>query len=217
MTFGSFIALFFSMLLLAAIPSTSVLTVVARSLSSGAWHGSITAVGIVAGDIVFILLAVYGLSFVATTLASVFVLVKGVGSLYLITLGISLWRAKTDRVEIRRTEKSSWISSFLTGFLITLGDQKAILFYIGFFPAFVDLSALTLIDTILIVIIAIVAVGGVKVTYAFMADAFVSDGAKGLFQNPKGHQLINRAAGSAMILTALYLLATLFEPFISMF
>ena len=147
MTVQRLISLFFAMVLLAALPSTSVLTVVARSLSAGFWHGSVTALGIVTGDIVFILFAVYGLAVLATKLVSVFVVIKCVGSAYLITLGVSLWRANATAIKINGVEKPSWISSFLTGLLITLGDQKAVLFYIGFLPAFVDLANLTVTDT----------------------------------------------------------------------
>lgn len=208
MTFHSLISLFFAMVVLAALPSTSVLTVVARSLSAGFWHGSVTALGIVLGDIVFILLAVYGLSVLATTLVSVFVVLKCVGSAYLITLGVTLWRAKATAIKMNGVENPSWISSFLTGLLITLGDQKAILFYIGFLPAFIDLSNLTVTDTSLIIMIAIGAVGGVKLAYAYTAGR-----AQKLLQKPKAHTIINRAAGSAMILTGLYLVSTMVSAY----
>lgn len=210
MAFSSLISLFFTMVLLAALPSTSVLTVVARSLSAGFWHGGVTALGIVMGDIVFILFAVYGLAVLATTLVSVFVVIKCGGSAYLITLGVTLWRTKTTAIKINGVEKPSWISSFLTGLLITLGDQKAVLFYIGFLPAFVDLSTLTLTDTGLIIGITIGAVGGVKLAYAYMAGQ-----AQRLLQQPKVHTLINRAAGSAMILTGLYLVGTVVSTYFS--
>ena len=203
MTVQRLISLFFAMVLLAALPSTSVLTVVARSLSAGFWHGSVTALGIVTGDIVFILFAVYGLAVLATKLVSVFVVIKCVGSAYLITLGVTLWRANATAIKINGVEKPSWISSFLTGLLITLGDQKAVLFYIGFLPAFVDLANLTVTDTGLIIAIAIGAVGGVKLAYAYMAGQ-----AQRLLQRPRVHTLINRAAGSAMILTGSYLAST---------
>ena len=209
MTFQSLISLFFAMVLLAALPSTSVLTVVARSLSAGFWHGGVTALGIVTGDIIFILFAAYGLSILATTLVSVFVVIKCVGSAYLITLGVTLWRANTTAIKINGVDKPAWISSFLTGLLITLGDQKAILFYIGFLPAFVDLSNLTVTDTSLIIAIAIGAVGGVKLAYAYMAER-----AQRLLQKPKAHMLINRAAGSAMILTGLYLVSTVVRTYV---
>ncbi|MGD1897541.1 MAG: LysE family translocator [Phormidesmis sp.] len=200
MTFHSLVSLFFAMIFLAAIPSMSVLTVVVRSLSSGFWHGSVTALGIVVGDIVFILVVVYGLSIIATTLSGVFLVIKGVGGVYLLTLGLTLWRVKPTALPVERVGKSSWISSFLSGLLITLGDQKAILFYIGFLPAFVELSSLTRTDAYLIIATTVVAVGGVKIFYAYMSGKV-----KGLLQSPKINKMVNRVGGSAMILTGVYL------------
>lgn len=202
MTLQSLASLFFAMLLLAAIPSTSVLTVVVRSLSFGFWHGSITALGILVGDIIFILFAIYGLSMIATLLSGIFIAIKCMGGIYLLIVGLTLWRTKTRPLTIERVSKSSWLSSFLSGLSITLGDQKAILFYLGFLPAFVELSRLAITDVCFIIITAIVAIGGVKLFYAYIADR-----AKELFQNSKARQVINRVAGSAMILTGLYLVA----------
>ena len=58
MTLSSMIALFGAMLVLAAMPSSSVLLVISRSAASGFVHGSLAALGIVAGDIIFILIAI---------------------------------------------------------------------------------------------------------------------------------------------------------------
>lgn len=60
-------------------------------------------------------------------------------------------------------------ASYLSGLSITFADQKAILFYLGFFPAFIDLKAITLTDTVLLLIAATLAVGGVKLVYARLA------------------------------------------------
>ena len=98
-------------------------------------------------------------------------------------------------------QQSSWSSSFLTGFLITLGDQKAILFYLGFFPAFIDLSNMTPIDTLIIVVIAIVGVGGAKLVYAFLAAR-----ASLLFRNSQALRAINRLAAGVMMLVGIALL-----------
>ncbi|MBE9063793.1 LysE family translocator [cf. Phormidesmis sp. LEGE 11477] len=200
MTISSLIALFTAMVVLAAIPSISVLTVVTRAIASGFIHGLVTALGIVAGDIIFILIAIYGLSVVAETANEWYILLKYLGSAYLIVLGISLCRSRPVEREIRGARKSSWLSSFLSGLLITLGDQKAVLFYMGFLPAFVDLSMLSLIDAGLIVVTAVLAVGSVKIGYAYMANS-----AKSFFQNAKATKVINMFAGSVMILTGLYL------------
>ncbi len=202
MTFGSSVTLFGAMVVLALVPSISVLAVTTRSAASGFVHGVSTTAGIVVGDIFFIILAIFGLSVLADTLGSLFVLVNYLGGTYLIWLGITLWRSRPEAVEEGGVTESSLWSSFLAGLFITLGDQKAILFYLVFFPAFVDLSALSYLDAGLIILIAIIAVGGVKLAYAFMADR-----ARLLFKRSDAIKRINIAAGTIMIAVGMFLLA----------
>ena len=200
MTLSNIVALFTTMLVLAAIPSISVLAVTARAASSGFIHGVFTTIGIVFGDIIFILIAIFGLSFLAEAMGNFFVLIKYLGGAYLIWLGISLWRSKPKKLATESVTENSLLASFLTGLFITLGDQKAILFYLGFFPAFVDLSTLTIADTGIIIIIAVVTVGGVKLCYAFMASRMK------LFINSTAKKRIETLAGSVMIVVGLFLI-----------
>ena len=200
MTLSNIVALFTTMLVLAAIPSISVLAVTARSASSGFVHGVFTTIGIVLGDIIFILIAIFGLSILAESMGSFFVLIKYLGGTYLIWLGISLWRSKPLNTETESTIETSLLSSFLTGFFITLGDQKAILFYLGFFPAFLDLSTLSFADTSIIIMIAIMTVGGVKLCYAFMASR------SKLFISPIAKKRIDIIAGGVMIVIGMVLM-----------
>ena len=76
LTLGSITALFSSMIVLAFIPSLSALVVSARSTANGFTHGVFTTIGIVAGDIIFIILAIYGLSVLAELMGSRFSLIK---------------------------------------------------------------------------------------------------------------------------------------------
>src|SRR3990170_3673471 len=186
----------------ALVPSVSVLAVSARSAALGFAHGVLTSVGIVVGDIVFILIAIYGLSVLADLMGSLFALVKYLGGAYLIWLGTVLWRSKPKADGVEGNSKTSMPSSFLTGLLITLADQKAILFYLGFFPAFIDLSAISLADTGIILIIATVAVGGPKLLYAFMAER-----AGLIFRNSKAARAVNITAGSVMAGVGVFLVA----------
>ena len=187
--------------MLAIIPSVSVLAVTARSAAFGFTHGVLTALGIVAADILFILVAVYGLALVAELMGAQFKLVQYLGGAYLIWLGISLWRADAKAHQSDEIKQSSRSSSFLTGFLITLGDQKAILFYLGFFPAFIDLSQMTPADMLIIIMIAIIGVGGAKLIYAYLADR-----ASLIFKNTRAIRGINILAACVMIAVGLTLL-----------
>ena len=159
-----------ALIVLAIVPSVSMLAVSARAAAFGFTHGMFTALGIVVADILFIVIAVYGLALVAELMGDQFRLIQYLGAAYLIWLGISLWRTDAKARAADSVSQSSWLSSFLAGFLITLGDQKAILFYLGFFPAFIDLSTMTPLDTLIIILIAIVGVGGAKLVYAYLAD-----------------------------------------------
>ena len=114
MTFSSIAALLGAMIILALLPSPSVFAVVARSIASGFSHGLMTVIGIVVGDFVFIILAIYGLSALAETMDSLFVLVKYFGSAYLIWLGIELARSQSKTVKVEGIKESSWLSNFLT-------------------------------------------------------------------------------------------------------
>lgn len=120
----------------AIVPSMSVLTVSARSAALGFVHGVLTAAGIVLGDVLFILIAIYGLSVLAAWLDSRFILIQYLGAAYLIWLGIALWRSRPAIGADENKSSSSLFASFLSGLLITLGDQKAIWFYLGFFRHF---------------------------------------------------------------------------------
>lgn len=199
MTFSSIVALFGAMVVLAAIPSVSVVAVSTRSATSGLMHGVFTAIGIVLGDIILIVIAIWGLSFLAETMGDFFTLLKYVSGAYLILLGIGLWRAEPHDIQVQEVVRSSLISSFLTGLLITLGDQKATLFYLGFFPAFLDISKISVVDTLIIMTITIVAVGGVKIGYALMAHR-----ARLLFSS-KIKKRINLAAGCVMVAVGVFL------------
>lgn len=202
MTFTGIAALFAAMFVGALIPGVSVLAVSARSAASGFIYGAFTTIGIVVGDIFFILVAIFGLSLLADTLGNLFVLIKYLGGAYLMWLGISLWRAKSTTAETGEVMESSLLSSFLNGLFITLGDQKAILFYLGFFPAFLDLSALTSLDVGIVLLIAIVTVGGVKLGYAYFADR-----AGRIFKNSGAINIINITAGTVMIGVGIFLVA----------
>lgn len=199
MTLSSMIALFSAMIVLAAIPSVSVLAVSTRSATFGLLHGIFTTLGIVAGDLLFILLAIWGLAFLSETMGHFFVLIKYLGGAYLIWLGIGLCGAKAGKLETNEQMNSSLVSSFLTGLSITLADQKATLFYLGFFPAFLDLSQISYFDTLVIVAITIVAVGGVKLGYAILADK------ARLLVSSKMRQGMNFLAGAVMITVGIFL------------
>lgn len=200
MTAGSIVALFGTMLVLALIPGVSVWAVTARAVAYGFTHGLAVTLGILLGDIVFILLALYGLVFLAESMGSLFVFIKYLGSAYLLWLGVTLLRTKPKAAESKEVVESSLSASFLLGLFITFGDQKAILFYLGFLPAFLDLSNVSIGDTVVVIAVATLALGLAKLGYAFLAGR-----ASAFLKNTGANKVITKVAGVVMILVGIFI------------
>ncbi|MBC8212470.1 MAG: LysE family translocator [Gammaproteobacteria bacterium] len=169
------LSFFIIMLTLALIPSASVALVVTRSATIGVSNGIAVALGIVVGDLGFILLAILGLALLAETMSWLFMLIKYLAAGYLLWLGFRLFSA-TEKTVItlqKSSQKSNLITSFLAGLFLTLGDIKAIFFYASLFPVLVNLQSVTLPDIVIIMLVTVITVGGVKTMYAFAATKAV--------------------------------------------
>lgn len=201
LNFNNTLALLVAMAILAAMPSVSVLAVSAKAASSGFKHGALVAAGIVLGDIVFLLLAVFGLALLVEKLGAGFVFVSYLGGLYLFWLGVRILRSGQLGIEYDNSHSGSLWGSFFTGVLITLGDQKAVLFYLGFLPAFLNLSALRTQDIAVFLSVTVAAVGGIKLAYAYAADK------AGRIWGARFGEIMNRLAATVLFASGLWVIA----------
>ncbi len=194
MTFYTMLAFASAMFLLAITPGPGVFATISRGLASGFNNAAYVVLGIVLGDIIFLLLAIFGLSAIATVLGDFFVIVKYFGGAYLLYLGYKILTSKEVDTSVEGVVELSWKKNFLTGLLITLSNPKVILFYLGFLPTFVNLQTLTAVDIVIISIIVTIVLGGVMLGYAYSAS-----GAKKLFKSNSAKRKMNIAAGSTMV------------------
>jgi len=182
------------LVVLAVIPGPGVFTVVSRSMASGFLHGLAAVVGIVFGDYIFIVLSLYGLSTLASTMGGFFAFIKYAGAIYLIWLGVKLLLVKHNSVDVKPVVELSFLSNFVAGLITTLSNPKAILFYVSFFPAFVNVQNVTIVQVLQLLFVATIAVGSVISAYAYTASK-----ASLIFKSSKANNTLNVAAGSIMI------------------
>ena len=202
MSFFDVSALVIIMIMLATMPSTSVALVVAHSATMNLANGAAVAMGIVLGDLIFVVLAILGLTALSELMGGFFFAVKIAASMYLIWFGISLIRSRAKNLTCKYSGTGSgMLASFFAGLFVTLGDVKAIVFYASLFPVFIDIAALTLPDIALILFITAATVGGVKLAYAFAATKVMAVSKK-LGAGNK----VRRASGALMICTGTYLI-----------
>lgn len=168
--------------------------VVGRSLSSG-FRSTVGLIGgILLGDLFYIALVFLGLAALGQILGEFFVVVRILAAVYLIYLGISLWRKEPSTALTAQAAPGDTVKSFVTGFGITLGNPKAILFHLGFLPTFFDLQALSVVDALAIMGLFVAVLGT-----AFVAYAYAASRAGTLFRNPRAMRIVNRTSGTLLI------------------
>ena len=122
------------------VPGPGVAAVVARALGGG-FRGAVPMVlGILAGDLIYLVFALFGLAAIATWFGPVFVVIRWAGAAYLLYIAWKFWTAKPDQEQIGPgSEERGW-KTFLSGLALTLGNPKAIVFYLALLPTVVPLD-----------------------------------------------------------------------------
>ena len=202
MTLFNTLGLAGAVFLLAITPGPGVFITVSRALTSGFRPTLPLILGLVAGDLVFLLLAVFGLSALATAFASGFTILRYLGGLYLIWLGVSAWRTQPGPANSGSLPPLSGRHLFFNGLSVTLGNPKVILFYLGFLPTFVDLSCLSRADILIVAVVVSVILALVMACYALTASR-----ARQLLHTPCAQKMMNRVAGTVMIGTGTLLIS----------
>ncbi len=195
MTFASALALAAAVFLLAVSPGPGMLAVLARAMGSGFKSSLGVIAGIVLGDLIFLLLAIFGLAMLAKALGGFFTIVRILGGLYLVWLGVKLWKSPPFPDErATRREPSRILGNFTTGLGIALSNPKVIIFYGSFLPSFLDLHSLTWAEVAVTALIVASIVTAVLGGYALAASR-----ARHLFSSPRAVQRLNRTAGATMV------------------
>ncbi|MEY4640060.1 MAG: hypothetical protein RLZZ227_54 [Pseudomonadota bacterium] len=113
------------------------------SMTHGIHHGLrrtvSTMLGLLSGVAAILTISLAGLGAVLLASSLAFEALKYAGAVYLIYLGIKIWRNAARGIEIkgRSAAQSGW-ARFRMGVLVALSNPKAILFGVAFFPQFID-------------------------------------------------------------------------------
>ena len=130
--YGSFVV---AIIVFLAIPGPGNLALLTATGKGGIRSGVAATFGVMAGDQVLLWLAVAGLSAMLINYPSVYASVKWVGAAYLLGLGYSLFNVKPGDAPVLNMKTGHY---FRQALYITVLNPKAIVFYMAFFPLFVD-------------------------------------------------------------------------------
>jgi hypothetical protein len=130
--YGAFVA---AIVLFLAIPGPGNLALITSTSKGGLAGGLMATLGVIAGDQVLMWLAVAGVAAVLATYPAAFAAIQWLGAAYLAWLGWKMLTAKPGDAPVLNIRPRQYFQQALA---ITLLNPKAIVFYMAFFPLFVD-------------------------------------------------------------------------------
>ena len=180
-------------------PGPSILLIVANSLQRGRIVGLYTVAGGMVAMGVQIAVAIIGLTSLIEGTGIGFDLVRWTGAAYLLYLGVQRWRG-VSHSELRGRPVRNYGSAVVEGFIVALTNPGTMLFFVAFFPQFLNASLpagpqLTLMATTFMVLTLIV-----DVAYALIADQVGHH-----LHEPGRKKARNRLAGGILIVAAVVL------------
>ncbi len=153
------------------IPGPTVLLVLSYALSHGRRVAVSTAAGVALGDLIAMSASLAGLGALVLASATVFSLLKWVGAVYLVWLGVKLiLSARTSDLTLPKTGDVTARQTFRHAAAVTALNPKSIAFFIAFVPQFVNPAA-PLIAQFVILIASFVTLAALNaLAYALLAD-----------------------------------------------
>lgn len=144
MSFATWITFVVAACIIAVSPGSGAVLSMSHGLSYGVKRTSATILGLQAGLMVIFFIAGAGVGSLLLASEIAFNVVKTVGALYLIYLGLSQWRAKVHLSEQDRpavVQLPSLRKRMLTGFLTNATNPKGIIFMVAVLPQFITQSS----------------------------------------------------------------------------
>ncbi len=188
--YGAFVVAIIVFLL---IPGPGNLALITSTSKGGLRGGLACTLGVIAGDQVLMWLAVAGVATLLTAYPAAFKIVQFGGAIYLAFLGIKMLLAKAGDAPILNIRPRQYLQQ---AFFITLLNPKAIVFYMAFFPLFVDPATHQGLPTFAVMAITIAALTFVYGLAVVLLTHFAAERLRG---SPRTTSALNKIAGLFLI------------------
>jgi threonine/homoserine/homoserine lactone efflux protein len=168
-----FTAFLAASVILAVTPGPAVFYIVTRSVTHGRRSGLASVAGVAVGNLGNAIGASLGLAALFAVSSVAFTVVKYLGALYLIWLGVQALRAKpvaADAIEARTTD-APLRRIFMDGFVVALLNPKTAIFFAAFLPQFIASPAAPVTQTIALGVIFVLVASLTDTLYALTAGS----------------------------------------------
>jgi threonine/homoserine/homoserine lactone efflux protein len=188
--YGAFVA---AVIIFLLIPGPGNLALITSTGKGGVRGGLAATLGIMAGDQVLMWAAVAGVAALLLASPTAFAAVQWLGAAYLAWLGAKMLLAKPGAAPILNIKAGHY---FRQSMMITLLNPKAIVFYMAFFPLFVDPARH---QGLLTFSVMAVTIAVLTFLYGLVATLLTHFLAARLRANPLVGRLLEKLAGLCLI------------------
>lgn len=192
-------------ILLNLTPGTDSMYIITRSVSQGQTAGFYSVLGITSGALVHTLLAALGLSVLLANSPTAFIIVKYIGASYLCYLGFKMLTSKNSNSIANSLSKDQRMASqkdvdgwqiYKQGVLTNVFNPKVALFFLAFFPQFIDASYAYSMVSFIILGLTFAVTGFIWCScLALLASKF----SENLRKNPSIEAVLNKISGVVFI------------------
>lgn len=124
--------------ILIIVPGPAVLYIMMKSMEQGYKAGIASVLGVGIGAMVHVAAAAIGVSALLVASATAFSILKYVGALYLIYLGVKKMMDKAQIIEEHKMDKKSLSKIFYEGIIVNVLSPKSAIFFFAFLPQFIN-------------------------------------------------------------------------------
>lgn len=125
--------------LILVIPGPTIILVISQAVTHGRKSVVPLVAGVLLGDFTAMVLSLLGLGAIMAASAALFTIFKIVGAVYLLYLGVKLWRTKPEQAAMSSAvKKPSAARLFKSSYIVTALNPKSIAFFVAFLPQFID-------------------------------------------------------------------------------
>jgi threonine/homoserine/homoserine lactone efflux protein len=188
-------AFFLAATIVLIIPGPTIILVISHSASKGRRAVLPLVAGVTLGDFTAMTLSLLGLGAILSASATLFSILKWIGAIYLIYLGIKLWRTAPNLSSMRTTATTATNRRLFThAYVVTSLNPKSIVFFVAFLPQFIDQSAPIGFQLILLGLTFLVLAAVNAALYGLFAGQL-----RNVLNNVNALRWFNRFGGSALI------------------
>lgn len=176
------------------LPGPAVMLTINNAIQRGLLKSFAGILGVALAILLVAVISATSLGVILANSVIAFTAIKLVGAVYLVYLGIKMWRTKKAGRISSKLHEVSYSKCFIEGFLVSISNPKAVVFFMSIFPQFINLSQEYRPQFIVLAVTFSVLVIVIHTGYALFSSI-----AKSKLSSTSGRSALNKVSGGVFV------------------